>query len=217
MVTTLLLALLGCPTDAPEGTTDVVAAPGMTDGVLPPPTGEAAGQGQGGTEPKLEVVAGEGVKLSGTATYDGEATAPIRLDVLKQGEGNFQRVHTMTLEKFGAFEVELPKNFGTVQIAVLVDSGGPAKPMAITTPIIVGDQPIADLVLVLSHLDASAGPGTPPADGSAPPLGAPPADGALPPPPPGSPPADGALLPPPSGAAPPAGTPPVAPAGAPPG
>lgn len=211
MVTTLLLALLGCPTDAPEATVDVAAAPGPMDGVAPPPTGEAGPQGQGGTEPKLEVVPGEGVKISGTASFDGEVTAPIRLDVLKQGEGNSQRVHTMTLEKFGAFELELPKNYGSVQIAVLVDSGGPAKPMAITLPIVVGDQPITDIVLALSPLDPSSGPAVPPTN--------PPPDGAAPPP--GSLPADGALLPPLEGAPPagatPAGTPPAVPAGTTPG
>ncbi len=207
MVTTLLLALLGCPTDSPEGTIDPAAVAGPMDGVAPPPTGDAGAQAQGGTEPKLEVVPGEGVKLSGTASFDGEATGPIRLDVLKQTEGNSQRVHTMTLEKFGAFEIELPKNYGTVQIAVLVEAGGPARPMAISEPMMVGDQPIRDIGLALIPLDPSAGPATPPM--GAPPDGVAPAPGSLPP--------DGALLPPPAGGAPGAGTPPVVPASAPPG
>lgn len=215
MLTTLLLALLGCPTDAPETPTDVPGAPPM-DGVAPPPAGDPGAQGQDGAEPTLVVAAGEGVILRGTASFDGEVTAPIRLDVLKVGEGNLQRVHTVILEKFGAFEVTIPKNYGTVQIAVLVDSGSPAKPMAITQPIVVGDQPIADIALVLSPLpsaDAAVPAGGPPADGSAPPPGSPPADGALLPPLDGAAaPAGGALPPPPAGA-PPAGAPPVAPPG----
>ncbi len=178
MIVPFLVLLLACPTDAPEATLapppgEGAANPPGEGGVAPPPSDQP--------EPKLVVAEGEGVKLSGTATYEGEIASPIRLDVLLQGEGGPQRTHTVLLEKMGAFEVVVPKNYGSVQLAVLLETSAPARPMAVTPWIDVLDQPIADIALVLAPLDPTAGPAVaptgPPPEGTAPPP-----DGAAPPP-----------------------------------
>lgn len=178
MIVSLLVLLLACPTDAPDAplappSAGEAAPPSGEGSVAPPPADQP--------EPKLVVAEGEGVTLSGTATYDGEIASPIRLDVLLQGQGSPQRTHTVLLEKMGAFEVVVPKNYGSVQLAVLLETSAPARPMAVTPWIDVLDQPIADIALVLAPLDPTAGPAVAPA-GPAPEGTAPPPDGASPPP-----------------------------------
>ncbi len=223
----LLLLLAACPTEAPEvGVGTPGAAP---DGTAPPPT-EASG-GPGGastvnTEP-LNVVPGEGVKLTGTATYEGTAEGSVRMDVLKQAGGMPSLVYSTTLERLGPFEVELPKNFGSVQVTVFVDTTGDGptvgEPMAASAFMEIGETPPAAVTLVLAKLESgSGGPPPPGAGGAAPPVGgpgapgAPAGEGALPANgPAGDPPAGGGPGgPPPTGAA-PVSAPAAAPAAAP--
>ncbi len=214
-----LLLLAACPTDVPEA-----GVPAATDAPVgqPPADGSPAGSPgdpgspspSGNTEP-LKVEPGQGVKLTGTATFEGTAEGTVRLDVLKQGTSMPELVYSTTLEKLGPFEVELPKNFGSVQVTVFVDTTGDGptvgEPMAASGFIEIGETPPAPLALALGKLEAGTGgpppPGVPPGGGEgAPPGGAPPA---------GAPPAGGAVEGgPPPGAMPPAGapgTPPAAP------
>lgn len=212
----ILLLLAACPTEVPEA-----GAPAATDAPAGQPAADGSSTGgpgapspTGNTEP-LKVEPGQGVKLTGTATFEGTAEGAVRLDVLKQGASMPELVYSTTLEKLGPFEVELPKNFGSVQVTVFVDTTGDGptvgEPMAASGFMEIGETPPAPLVLALAKLEAgSGGPppsGAPPAGGEgAPPAGAPPA---------GAPPAGaGVEGGPPPGAAPPAGapgTPPAAP------
>ncbi|MSQ01694.1 MAG: hypothetical protein EXR71_07355 [Myxococcales bacterium] len=214
---TLLLALNACPTETPEEVAPLLGPPGG-DGAggapgAPPPGGEAPGSpppgGQpntpptpgGGAPTALVVVPGEGVKVSGTASYVGTPEGTIRLDVLRKSDTISELVYSGTLGALGPFDVELPKNIGSIQVAVFIDltGDGPTvgEPMAATTWIDVGDKPVTDLKLVLNKLENG---GPPPAGGT--PVGAPPGGGAAPG---GAPPAGA----PPGGGAPPAGAPPA--------
>lgn len=213
----LLFTLLACPTEVPEAG----EAPG-TPGA-PPPGDAAAGStpgapAPGGAAEQLKVEPGTGVKLSGTASYDGVVEGAVRMDVLKQSTTMPELVYSTTLEKLGAFEVELPKNFGSVQVTIFVDTSGDGptvgEPMAASPFIEIGETAPAALTLTLAKLENGGG-GPPPPAGGAPgtaPLGTAPADGG---PPPAGAPVDGAPAPgapPPAGTAPAAaGTPPVAP------
>ncbi len=206
----LLLLLSACPSEAPEG---VGAAPAAPAGDAPPAGDPGAaspvpgGVPVGPTFPTLTVTPGEGVKISGTAEYaEGAGGGTVRLDVLKKSDSGpmASLVHSTTLTGLGAFEVELPKNYGTVQVAVFVDSTGdgpsPGEPMGASAWLDVVDAPISGVTLNLAKLDPSAGPGAPPAGTDAPPAGTAP----------GAPPAgDATASPPPvEGSPPPAATPP---------
>ncbi len=195
----LLLLLSACPTEAPEEVPMQSGPPGGEAGGAPGaprPGGETPGGpppgGQAGTPPtpgtgapsSLAVVPGEGVKVSGTASYAGTPEGTIRMDVLKKSDTVSELVYSGKLDALGPFDVELPKNFGTVQVAVFIDvtGDGPTlgEPMAASTWIDVGDKPITDLKLVLNKLESG---GPPPAGGTpagAPPAGAPPVGGAAP-------------------------------------
>lgn len=214
-----LLLLVACPTEVPEA-----GAPAATDAPAGQPAADGSSTGgpgapspTGNTEP-LKVEPGQGVKLTGTATFEGTAEGAVRLDVLKQGTSMPELVYSTTLEKLGPFEVELPKNFGSVQVTVFVDTTGDGptvgEPMAASAFMEIGETPPAPLTLALAKLEAgSGGPppsGAPPAGGEgAPPAGAPPAGA----PPAGAPPAGGAVEGgPPPGATPPAGAPGAPPA-----
>ncbi len=125
------------------------------------------------------VTAGEGVVLSGTLGYEGEKTGKIRLDILtSRGENPHLLAKTLELSALGEWSVELPKDFGEVNIVGFLDQTGdgptaddPAA--ALPAPVAVATEPIEGLALMLVD-DADLGaltPGGPPpdADGAPPP------------------------------------------------
>ena len=209
----MLATLLGCPSEAPEETTPVAMAPGAPSGdpnAGPPPGGEmgavpgggaggaggAGGQAPppGGAPALIEVAPGTGVKLTGSISYAGKVDGTIRMDVLKKSDTMPELVFSTKLDKVGPFETEIPKDLGTAQVTVFIDSAGdgpsPGEPMAASAWIEVAQAPITDMNLSLAALDpnvAPGGAGGPPANAAgAPPAGAPPAGA------PGAPPAGGA-------------------------
>jgi len=208
----------GCPTDAP---TDAAPPPmggdaGMGGGQMgggptggAPPPGDAGAAGGGGASapmgpPSLNVTAGEGVKLSGTVDYSGSVSGTVRMDLLSK-EG--QIVHIMTLDKVGAWDVEVPKDYGEIKISAFIDTdgNGPSayEPTGEATATI-GAEAVSGVTITLKE-----GTGSAPAGGasSGTPGAAPPAGGDM-----GSAPGGGTPPPlPASGEAAPA-----APAGAPP-
>ncbi len=236
-----LLVVAGCPdpTAAPEGG-------GMSDKPMdgmggPPPGGEGGQPGMGGpppgggqpggeggapsgrpTPPGFQVTPGEGVKLSGTLLYTGSKTGTITIDFLKQGENtNFpDLVHSLTLEKPGPWEVEVPKDAGEFWIVSFIDANGNGPDQTepagrVPNAVKVGSESISGLdISVADEPDLGelkpggkdgAGPGAAPGGGAP---GAPPMQGGemkpgeMPPPPggemkPGEPPPGGAMGAPP--------------------
>lgn len=218
-----VLVLAGCPDPEkqyPDATTTTPGADPAAGTAAPPPAdaGGAAAAAAGGapTVPSLTVEPGTGVKISGAYTYDGATKGAYRLDIFRMGsDGRPMILHAATLEKTGPWELEVPKDLGTVNIMAFVDSNGNgpelAEPSATLTDIAVGTEPVANLDLKPADgakNDWAVDSPNLPAPGSAPPSAAttPPPDpaaatggAAAPGAPGGTPPADAAV-----GSAPPA-------------
>jgi hypothetical protein len=176
-LTLAFLLLAGCP--------DPTGAPAADN------TGEAVGAGAdakgaaegGGDDPTLHTVdatvaPGEGVVVSGTISYEGEKTGKIRLDVLTaRGNNPHMLAKTLELPAMGDWSLELPKDFGKVNIVGFLDQTGdgptPDDPaMALPEPLVVGTEAVEGLTLVLSDdpdLGALTPGGPPPAEGGNPP------------------------------------------------
>jgi hypothetical protein len=211
---TLLFLLAACPTEVPDaGNTTTGAPPPTGEAGAAPAPGEAGPPAPGGGQPtQISVDPGTGVMVKGTASYGGTAEGKVRLDVLKKGTAMPELAYSTTLDAIGPFEVELPKNFGSVQVTVFVDTTGDGptvgEPMAASAWFDVGETPPEPLTLVLTKLNEGGSGGPPPMPGpEGAPAGPPPgggdpaAAGAAP----GAAPADPAA----AGAA-PAGAPPAA-------
>lgn len=226
------LVLAGCPDPEkqyPDATTTTPGADPAAGTAAPPPAdpgaGAAAAAGGAPTVPSLTVEPGTGVKLSGNYTYDGATKGAYRLDIFRMGsDGRPMILHAATLEKTGPWELEVPKDLGTVNIMAFVDSNGNgpelAEPSATLIDIAVGTEAVANLDLKPADgakNDWAVDSPNLPAPGSAPPSSAttPPPDpaaapggAAAPGTPGGTPPADAAAAAPADGAAAPAtGTP----------
>ena len=158
-----LAVLMGCP-DPSAPIDDPLANPG---GEGAPPGGPPGpGGGAGGAAPmsppsignsKFDVLAGEGVKLSGNITYAGTKAGAIHIDFLRPGEnGSFPGLlSSITVEKLGPWEVEAPKGLGKVGVVGYVDVAGDGPnsddPAARIADLIdVGTEPLTGLDLTLS-------------------------------------------------------------------
>lgn len=231
-----VLLLLGCPEPSEEGNgpppdlgggqppggapppADGTAPPPPGDGTAPPPAASGDGTGTGGVIPTLSVTPGEGVKLSGNLTIEGSAPGELRLDLsTPSAEGAGQKIiHAVTLPKPGPWEIEVPKDLGTVTVTFFVDADGDGpsatEPTAVINDVSIKSTPVTGLDATLK---GSATTTPPPADGAAP---AAPADGTAPAgtAPTGTAPAGGAA-PPATAPAGGSGNPPLAPAAAPAG
>lgn len=182
---TMGLLLVGCPeSPGPDGPgAGGPAGPGGAG--APPEGGPGGGSGEGRpNDAKFDVKEGEGVTLSGTVSYAGEATGPVRMDFLVQDDGNAPRlVHASSVETMGAWSIVVPKGYGDLFIVGFLDPDAdgpsPTDPAA-SVSLKVEEEDIGDLELVLVD-DPDLGsltPGTPPsAGGEAPKDGAPPQDG----------------------------------------
>lgn len=168
-----MVLLAACPdptrTDAGPG-----GAPGSPSSG-PTPQGQSGGPG--GHNNGFQVEAGKGVWLRGSFQYEGEKTGRNRIDFVTIQEGAPPNlVYAMTLEERGAWQVEVPKNFGKLHVLAFIDQaedgpspGDPSTPMG--EPIVVGGQDIEGIDLVLrdttptpSPAPASGGPPPPPTD-----------------------------------------------------
>lgn len=153
--------------------------------------------------PELEVEAGTGVLISGTFTYTGTQAGAYRVDILKPGEANNPTLlKALTLPAQGAWEFEMPKNYGPILVNGFIDVGqkgpGHGEPSASVADLTVAETPLTGIALVLvdGAVAASAPPpepGAPPPEGGSPTAGAAPATaGAAPGTPPEAGPAPGA-------------------------
>ena len=221
--TAMALLLAGCPeSPGPEGPGQ--GGPGADGPGGPPPGGPGAGGGPEGrpNDAHFDVVEGEGVTLSGTIEYGGEATGAVRLDFLVVDAGGTapKLMHAESLNEVGAWTLEVPKDFGELIIVGFIDadSDGPSPTApAATVTIEVATENVSDITLALVD-DPDLGSLTPGAHNGAPPDGAggaPPegAEGAPPegaegePPPEGEPTKPGEGLPPVDGEEAPEGEP----------
>lgn len=164
----LLLFFAACPD--PSAKSDGGQGKGMMGGPPPggpPPGGQPPGGAQppgsaptptGGVRPNstFQVAAGQGVKLSGTVTYEGAKKGDLRVDFLRSNMGSFpELVHSLTLPQPGAFEVEAPKGFGEVSVVAFLDADGngpsDGEPAArIEGTLKIEDQDLPNLVLALT-------------------------------------------------------------------
>ena len=128
----------------------------------------------------FEVPAGTGVKVSGTVVYAGSKTGQYRIDFLKPNKGSFpELLHSITLDKPGAWEIEAPKGTGEVAVVGFLDADGngpsDGEPAALTDPpLTIGDKAITGVTLTLSDtpdLKDLKPPGGPKAPGIAAPAG----------------------------------------------
>lgn len=165
--TLLVLTLLAaCGTEPPPAPVQPATGPAApteatpptpTDAATPPtapPPGEGSMQGQ----PTFQVTPGEGVQLSGTITYAGTVTRPIRLDIFQSNPSaenpNATRIlHAAKLDQAGAWSIEAPKGTGTVDITVFidVDNNGPSEsePQASLKGVSIADVALTGLDLTL--------------------------------------------------------------------
>lgn len=187
--------------------------------VQKPPAGGAppemgAGRPMGGgarMEPYgFQVDAGDGVMISGTLQYQGQAEGEYRIDFLSADEdgGVPGAAATVSLDAPGEWSIEAPKKFGKLQICAFLDINGdgpsPGEPkVMLGTPLVVGEDPIAGVALVILdnwdevHMEkipkgkppglqeanpegSPTGLGDAPAEGAAPVEGPVPAEGAAP-------------------------------------
>ncbi len=112
-----------------------------------------------GNEPTVDasVTPGKGVVISGTLSYEGDKTGRIRLDVLTtKGRNPHVLAKTLELPEFGPWAVELPKDFGTVNVMAFLDQSGDGPTegdpvTALAEPVVVGGDPIEGLDLTLQE------------------------------------------------------------------
>ncbi len=174
------MVLWGCPDPSAVETT---AGPGAdaTAETKPPPPSSAE------TSPGFKVNAGEGVKLSGTVSYQGGLSGKFHIDFLLPPEqGHFPKlVHSLLVEEAGAWEIEAPKKLGKVGVIGYLDVAGDGPSdgdPAFRYPGLVDIDEVAvsglDLVLTESpelgeFTPGLAGPpeGPPPQDGGSAPSG----------------------------------------------
>lgn len=179
LVPLALLLLSGCPDPSTAPPADLSqpgqdAQPGA-DGA--PPSG-AGGAGGAAHTVDATVAPGEGVLLSGSIAYEGEKTGRIRIDVLTTRDNNPHLLaKTLELPAMGDWSIELPKDFGAVNVVGFLDQTGdgptPDDPaMALPEALQIADEPIEGLALVLSD-DPELGlltPGGPPPEPGAEPV-----------------------------------------------
>jgi hypothetical protein len=184
-------ALVGCPTESAVTTTDTPVESAGTgtamDGSTPPPPPHAPE-----SSPAFDVVPGEGVKLSGTVSYAGTSAGKFHIDFVEEPQpGHFPKlVHSLLVDKAGAWEVEVPKAYGKVGVMGYLDVAGDgptATDPAARVPglVEVGEVDITGLAIICSDTpdlgeftpgkQAAAAP-----EGSAGPGGSLPADGVVP-------------------------------------
>lgn len=160
----LLLSACPDPSKTAEG-------PGSSASVGAPVAGPEAGSaGQGGPSQAgsqgFKVTPGEGVFLKGTFTYEGTKAGRNRIDFVTIQEGAPPNlVYAMTLEQTGAWQVEVPKDFGKLHILGFIDQaedgpspGDPATPMG--DPIVIEGADIEGIELKL--IDTSETVASPP-------------------------------------------------------
>lgn len=205
----------GCPTDAPvDGTPPPMNGGGQPGGEMPPggqpggeggappPGGENPAGATSGGPPSLSVEAGQGVKVSGSIDYAGKTTGSVRVDILS-ADGKI--LHIMTLEKLGAWELEVPKDLGEIKINAFIDTDGNGPSTYEPTGEV--KVAVAQAAVTNANITLVDGTGSAPAGGSTAPTGG----GAMPDP--STPDAMGGQAAPPGaapgGGAPPSGAPPA--------
>ena len=200
---TMVALLSGCPDPNPTGQFSSAPAAG---GAAATGAGGAGRSGDGSTAPnsaRFSVPEGEGVKISGTITYEGSVTGRMQLDFLKVPDGSApQLVNSQQLKSSGNWSARVPKDFGPVHIVAFIDKEGDGPSLddpagRTTDPLVIASEDIADVTIALSDtpdLGNLAPGGTGALPGKMPQPDGPPPDG----PPPDGPPPDGAA---PEGAA----------------
>ena len=187
---------VACPDPNPTGAYTEAGGGAVVSGS----GGGGASSAPSGTRPndaRFKVGEGEGVQLTGTFQYDGDASGRMQIDFLTQENGGPPRlVHTVQVDKLGEWKTRAPKNYGTLHIVAFIDKqgDGPSSddPAAKSDgPVAIAEEDITGLDLILTD-EPDLGTFTPgggggQANGEPPPDG-PPADG----PPPDGPPPDGA-------------------------
>lgn len=151
----LMYALLaGCPAADSVATTTGAESSGTglatgVDGTVappPPPSPESS--------PAFVVVPGEGVKVSGTVGYAGTSEGKFHVDFVEPPQpGHYPKlVHSVLVESAGAWELEVPKNYGKVGVMAYLDIAGdgptPTDPAARVAALLeIGETEISGLVL----------------------------------------------------------------------
>ena len=163
----LTIALLAACTgnDPGSGPAGEGARPGLAPmpGVGPadgpgPGAGAAQPGGPGRQEPQgFTVAPGQGVQVSGTLSYAGSRTGVIRVDFLRAPSGGEipSAVHSLTLDAPGPWSVEVPKDFGALQVCAFIDTNGdgPSRgepKVMLDQPLDIGSEPVAAVVLVVT-------------------------------------------------------------------
>lgn len=219
------LWMLGCPVspaDSPPATGNPAVAPAGNGPKANSPAVEDPGAASPGIqldengapiidESKLPAP-GEGIVVSGTATYDGKQEGSIRVDLIQtdgSGEGGLQPLNTVLAGPDGTWKFEVPKDMATVSMVAYIDVNGdgpnPGEPSGVQSGVAVAPEGVRGIEIVLSESDdafRSLGkpegapdaqdPGKPPLpegappvpDGEVTPAGAPPSAKDAPPPPP---------------------------------
>ncbi len=191
----LSILLIGCPEPPPDvvtpgqaptaggGGTAVAAAAG--DGVASPDDPATAGgripPGMRIEPPGFGLEEGEGVKLSGSLSYEGEVDGELRVEILQAGgEGaGPQLLHAITLDALGPWSVIAPAGLGEVTVVAYLDRDhngpSPDEPAGLLESAVdVADIDIAGLDMTL----ADSGPeGMEGLEDKVPPAGAAPAEG----------------------------------------
>ena len=103
---------------------------------------------------------GEGVTVSGTATYTGEETGPVHLLVMSvpTSKGNGKKpdlLYSTQVDGPGDWSVELPKDLGEIDIMFVmdIDGDGPTlgDPRGVMPKVNVASAAIPDLAVELSN------------------------------------------------------------------
>lgn len=174
LLTLTLAPLFACPG---SGTADAPLDPNAPKAEFAPP------EGAGTHTEDIKVEPGTGVVLSGTFTYTGDLKGTYRVDISAPAEagGPPTPVAKLSLPATGPWEVEVPKNLGTIMVLGFIELGkgpGPDSPSATVYGLSVAETPLTDIVLApaLGGVITGTPPG-PASTGEAPPAGA---EGGLP-------------------------------------
>ncbi len=156
-----LLLAVGCPEPPPDVISPSQAPTTASGGSAASPddpttTGGRIPPGMRIEPPGFGLEEGEGVKISGTISYEGEIDGQLRVEILQPGEegDSPQLLHAATLDALGPWFVIAPADLGDIAVVAYLDrdQNGPStdEPAALLeSGVTVGQVDISGLDLVL--------------------------------------------------------------------
>ncbi len=168
------LCLIGCPDSTPQtpqgspgpGTPPDTSAAPLDGGVAetdpgPPPEVKLDEDGAPIIDGSMVPAAGEGVVVSGKASYTGDAKGAIRVDIIQARAAGGTELHpfnTVLADADGKWSFEVPKDVGAVTVVAYIDLNkdgpNPGEPSGVNENVTVGTDGASGIEIQLSEDNA---------------------------------------------------------------